>query len=120
MGRVNHMLERRLSLLAEVERLAVSLGLAPDIAYTCETACNAFSYHIIPRWRTFERGLQQRTGAGAAAADADAVYVRDQFPFHVYFSNAPQPLFAGRDFAADAEIARCVRGRHRRRWRAAD
>ncbi|KAK6115384.1 hypothetical protein DH2020_007653 [Rehmannia glutinosa] len=37
-GRVNAMLVRRLELLSEVERLASSLQLPEDVAYTCETA----------------------------------------------------------------------------------
>lgn len=31
--------------------------------------------------------------------------ISDQFPFHVFFANAPQPLFKGREFAEDYEIA---------------
>ena len=29
----------------------------------------------------------------------------DQFPFHVFFANAPKLLFKGRDFAEDFEVA---------------
>ena len=37
-GRVNAMLARRLELLAEIERLARTLQIPDDVAYTCETA----------------------------------------------------------------------------------
>ena len=45
-GRVNAMLNRRLELLAEIERLAISLGVSEDMAYMrqlrifgCSTSC---------------------------------------------------------------------------------
>ncbi|CAI5955030.1 unnamed protein product [Closterium sp. NIES-65] len=55
MGRVNDMLARRLELLAEVERLAVTLGRPSDVAYTCESAptsgcctCSPGGRHLWP------------------------------------------------------------------------
>jgi len=53
-GRVNHILERRMFLLEEIERLAVSLGLPRDVAHTCETAAHFFELHIVPRWTKFQ------------------------------------------------------------------
>merc|ERR1719224_161053 len=42
-GRVNHMLQRRLDLLAKVERLAETFGLqGQEAAYTCENAQHFF------------------------------------------------------------------------------
>ena len=31
--------------------------------------------------------------------------IGDSFPFHVFFSNAPQPLFKGEDWEEDMEVA---------------
>eukprot|EP00742_Colponemidia_sp_Colp-10_P003252 GILJ01003462.1.p1 GENE.GILJ01003462.1~~GILJ01003462.1.p1 ORF type:complete len:1476 (+),score=301.52 GILJ01003462.1:977-5404(+) len=57
-GRVNFMLQRRLELLAEVERLALSLNLSADVGYTCETASYFFMYHIVARWEEFQARLK--------------------------------------------------------------
>lgn len=56
-GRVNHMLERRMELLGEVTRLAMSLGLRGDEGYTCETAGHFFLYHVLARWEPFYNAL---------------------------------------------------------------
>ena len=45
-GRVNFILALRLQLLKEVERLQRSLGVAGDVAYTCETAGHFFLYQV--------------------------------------------------------------------------
>ena len=45
-GRVNAMLNRRLKLLAEIERLASCLCVPLDVAYTCETASNFWLFHV--------------------------------------------------------------------------
>jgi len=52
-GRVNYMLERRLHCLGEVSRLAVSLGLPDDSAYTCETASHFYLQYVLSRWEVF-------------------------------------------------------------------
>lgn len=50
MGRVNAMLARRLELLAQVEKMARQLGVAEDVAYTCETASHFWLLHVLSRW----------------------------------------------------------------------
>jgi len=45
-GRVNYVLSKRLELLKEVERFQQSLGVAGDVAYTCETAGHFFLYQV--------------------------------------------------------------------------
>ncbi len=52
-GRVNYMLERRIHCLDEVSRLAKSLGLADDAAYTCENAAHFYLQHVLARWEVF-------------------------------------------------------------------
>eukprot|EP01124_Arcella_intermedia_P005338 TRINITY_DN13146_c0_g2_i2.p1 TRINITY_DN13146_c0_g2~~TRINITY_DN13146_c0_g2_i2.p1 ORF type:complete len:964 (-),score=302.60 TRINITY_DN13146_c0_g2_i2:20-2911(-) len=53
-GRVNYMLQLRLDLLSQVEKLAESIGISGDVAYTCETARNFWVYHIVSRIEEFE------------------------------------------------------------------
>eukprot|EP00927_Polykrikos_kofoidii_P015303 TRINITY_DN16783_c2_g1_i1.p1 TRINITY_DN16783_c2_g1~~TRINITY_DN16783_c2_g1_i1.p1 ORF type:complete len:1868 (+),score=425.70 TRINITY_DN16783_c2_g1_i1:78-5681(+) len=65
-GRVNHMLQRRLDLLAKVERLADTFGLlGQDAAYTCESAEHFFLHHVQYRWEKFlkELAIAGRDGA---------------------------------------------------------
>lgn len=58
-------------------------------------------YHIIGQWEKFKRAVKGATDAATVAA---------AFPFTEFFSNAPQPLFAGADVAVDVEVARgCMR-----------
>ena len=45
-GRVNYVLAQRLELLQEVSRLQVSLGVAGDMSYTCETAGYFYIYQV--------------------------------------------------------------------------
>ena len=39
------------------------------------------------------------------SALADVTEVSTFFPFHEYFANAPQPIFKGRSYEEDMEIA---------------
>mmetsp|Transcript_15961 Transcript_15961/g.37841 ORF Transcript_15961/g.37841 Transcript_15961/m.37841 type:complete len:1392 (+) Transcript_15961:941-5116(+) len=91
-GRVNAMLERRLQLLAEVEKMAIQFGVAADVAYTCETASHFWLLHVLSRWEKF-RALVEPT--------KDCEALGKHFPFTEYFSTAPQPLFKGASFAED-------------------
>ena len=101
-GRVNAMLTRRLELLTEVERLARTLGVPEDVAYTCETAAHFWLLHVLSRWEAFS--------AAVARSGEDAAVVAGRFPFTQFFADAPQPLFEGRSTAADMRKARgCFR-----------
>jgi len=100
-GRVNYMLELRIQLLKEVERLAGTFNLPEDIAYSCETAQHLYLFHVLSKWEEFlvkcEKGVEVKEVAG-------------NFPFTEFFSNAPQPLFQNQSFEEDMEIARgCFR-----------
>ena len=102
-GRVNAMLARRLELLEEVERLARSLGVPDDVAYTCETASHFWLLHVLSRWEAF-------VALVAKAGGANPALVAGRFPFSAFFADAPQPLFEGLDAAADMRRARgCFR-----------
>ncbi|GLI62109.1 hypothetical protein VaNZ11_004692 [Volvox africanus] len=106
-GRVNAMLARRLELLAEVEKMARQLGVpeAESVAYTCETAGYFWLIHVLARWEKFTAAVERARAGGAGPA-----VISELFPFKEYFADAPQPLFAGRDFEQDMERARgCFR-----------
>lgn len=91
-GRVNAMLARRLELLAEVQRLAVSLKVTEAVAYTCETAGHFWLLHVLSRWEKFSVDtLKLRTGSA----------VSELFPFKEFFADAAGQLFGGEDFHAD-------------------
>lgn len=79
-----------------------------DVAYTCETAGHFFMYQIQTRWERFETKIKQRQGSDASSSSA--FIVDEEFPFHKFFDNAPQPLFKHKTFEEDMEIARsCFR-----------
>ncbi|KAL8542173.1 hypothetical protein ACS0TY_003147 [Phlomoides rotata] len=101
-GRVNAMLVRRLELLGEVERLARSLQLPEDVAYTCETAGYFWLLHVYSRWEQF---------LAACAENKDKpTLVQDRFPFKEFFSNTPRPIFTGESFEKDMRAAKgCFR-----------
>jgi len=68
-GRVNHMLQRRLDLLARVEVLADSMGLSgQDIAYTCENARHFYTHHVQRKWAEFQLAVK---AAGKDGANID-------------------------------------------------
>ncbi|CAI5501808.1 unnamed protein product [Closterium sp. Naga37s-1] len=98
MGRVNDMLARRLELLAEVERLAVTLGRPSDVAYTCESAAYFWLLHVLARWEAF---VAKCSGGGSRAA----TIVRDTFPFAEFFQEAPGFKMTGGSYAQDMRMA---------------
>ncbi|KAF9902731.1 hypothetical protein EC991_004582 [Linnemannia zychae] len=85
-GRVTSFLEKRVNLLAEVDRLAQSLEIGGEHGSTCETAGYFYSYHVVPLWKEFERKM--------AANEESLELITSSFPFHGFFSNAPVPLFS--------------------------
>ncbi|KAI9017296.1 hypothetical protein BC832DRAFT_544132 [Gaertneriomyces semiglobifer] len=100
-GRVNAFLEKRLQLLAEVDRLAMSFSIPGAHGNSCETAGYFFTQHVQPRWKRFAKRMAKSLGR------ASGVEVLDMhFPFKAFFSNAPQPLFKAEDtFEAAWEVA---------------
>ncbi|KAL7286119.1 hypothetical protein TKK_0019633 [Trichogramma kaykai] len=101
-GRVNYVLAKRLDLLVEVQRLQESLAVLGDVAYTCETAGYFFTYQIQTRWENFKKVVKQRSEGDK---EPPAQIIDEEFPFHKFFDNAPQPLFRGKNFEEDLEIA---------------
>ncbi|XP_048393345.1 RNA helicase aquarius isoform X3 [Stegostoma tigrinum] len=99
-GRVNYVLARRLELLREVGRLQESLGVPGDVSYTCETAGHFYLYQVMSRWEEYLSKVKTKCGKSG-----DVTTVSENFPFHKYFANAPQPIFKGQSYEEDMEIA---------------
>ncbi|KAK2168383.1 hypothetical protein LSH36_17g07036 [Paralvinella palmiformis] len=99
-GRVNYVLAQRLELLAEVGRLQDSLGVPGDVSYTCETAGHFFLYQVLSRWEEFLSKVKPQDGQ-----EGNAEKVKELFPFNKFFENAPQPVFKGRNYDEDMDIA---------------
>ena len=85
LGRVNAMLDRRLRLLSEVERISRSLDMSDDYASTCETCSHFWLLHIKSRWEHFLGGCKESSESPAL--------VSEKFPFKSYFENESQTLF---------------------------
>ena len=100
-GRVNYVLSKRLELLEHVQRLQQSLGVAGDVAYTCETAGHFFRLHILARWEEYLASVRSDKSSGGVAVED----VGRLFPFAKFFEDAPQPIFKGRSYVEDMEIA---------------
>ena len=101
-GRVNYVLGQRLELLEEVARLQSSLGVSGDVSYTCETAGHFFLYQVFSRWEAF---LSKVKKTADSKETVGVEKIKEHFPFLRFFENAPQPLFKGRTYEEDLEIA---------------
>ncbi|KAI0841645.1 P-loop containing nucleoside triphosphate hydrolase protein [Hypoxylon sp. FL0890] len=84
-GRVESFLEIRDRYLQEVNRLAASIGAPGAHGNSAETAGYFNSVYIQPAWAKFTEV--------AKADDSSVADIIEAFPFHNYFSDAPQPLF---------------------------
>ncbi|KAL4758466.1 RNA helicase aquarius [Aspergillus foveolatus] len=84
-GRVESFLDNRNHFLAEVTRLAASIGAQGAHGNSCETAGYFYTVYIRPAWTKFWEL--------ARAENASAEEIIAAFPFHEYFSNAPAPVF---------------------------
>ena len=84
-GRVESFLENRDGYLREVDRLAANFGAPGAHGSSAETAGYFNSVYVEPAWTRFQQVVK--------SADVTAAAVVEAFPFHQYFSNAPQPLF---------------------------
>lgn len=83
-GRVESFLENGARYLAEVMRLAASIGAPGAHGNSCETAEYFDQVYVKPAWVKYWDEIE-------AGASADQIIT--SFPFHAYFSDAPQPLF---------------------------
>lgn len=84
-GRVDSFLERGQQYLAEVQRLAASIGAPGAHGSSCETAEYFDQVYIQPRWRQYWDAVE--------SGSAEDVVVK--FPFQAFFTDTPLPLFSG-------------------------
>jgi intron-binding protein aquarius len=84
-GRVESFLENRDRFLLEVDRLAANLGAPGAHGSSAETAGYFNSVYVEPAWTRFQEAVN--------VPEITADEIIEKFPFHYYFSNAPQPLF---------------------------
>lgn len=104
-GRVNYVLAKRLELLNLVKKLQHSLNIPGEDMHTCETAGHFFLYRILARWEKF---LSFVKSGSKKIVPVDII--EREFPFHAFFDDAPKPLFKGRSYEEDLEIAKgCFR-----------
>lgn len=80
-----------------------SLNVKGDVAYTCETAGYFFMYQVSTRWDRFQAKVKQRQHT-SEKSDLSSI-VDEEFPFHKFFDNAPQPLFKRNSYEEDLKIA---------------
>ncbi|CAD6193409.1 unnamed protein product [Caenorhabditis auriculariae] len=86
-GRVNYVLKERLSLLTKVEKLAKTLNIVGDVAYTCENAGYFFRFSVCRAWEEFlmkVKSTNQKLEEGIIASI---------FPFTDFFADIS--LFTG-------------------------
>lgn len=84
-GRIESFMDNRNRHLQEVNRLAASIGAPGAHGNSAETAGYFDSVYIQPAWTKFTE-----SAALDKFSPADMIQA---FPFHHFFSNAPQPLF---------------------------
>lgn len=99
-GRVNFVLAKRLDLLNEVKKLQESLNVPGDVSYTCETAGHFYMYHILARWEEFLSAVKPYKNKEIYES-----IIGQCFPFQKFFQDAPLPLFEGKDYRHDMEVA---------------
>lgn len=59
-----------------------------------------FLLQILSRWEKYLSKVRTKK-----VENANIAKIKELFPFHKFFENAPQPLFKGRTYAEDLDIA---------------
>ena len=93
-GRVNYVLEERITLLKKVAKLQESLKIQGDMQYTFETAAHFFLYQIQSRWEKFQIQIKEAVGPER---------VGELFPFNNFFSDCE--LWKKVSFEEEMEVA---------------
>ena len=104
-GRVESFLDRGSQYLAEVQKLAASIGAPGAHGNSCETAEYFDQVYIQPRWNRYWDEVE--------AGSVEDVVIK--FPFQAFFADAPHPLFPADSSKENLmEVARgCERHIHR-------
>ena len=101
-GRVVSFLENGARYLAEVNRLATSLGAPGAHGSSCETADYFNIVYVKPVWNQYWDYVN--------TSDCTTEEMVQKFPFHSFFSDAPQPLF---QTSSRSELLEFARGCYR-------
>lgn len=67
---------------------------------TVRRYCLLPALQVISRWEEYMSKVRPKQGR-----EVEVQCVAAHFPFHKYFSNAPQPVFKGRSYEEDMDIA---------------
>ena len=114
-GRVNYVLQTRLQLLDEVDRLQKSFNdvLCETAAYSCESAMQFYTNFVQPKWDEYIAKIAELMKANKAISKSDTTDMSNLtesidklFPFMTFYETAPQPLFKKSSFEEDYEIAK--------------
>jgi intron-binding protein aquarius len=98
-GRVESFLDNRDGYLREVDRLAANFGAPGAHGSSAETAGYFNSVYVESAWTRFQEL--------SSLPETTVETIVESFPFHHYFSNAPQPLFpAGADKETVLDVAK--------------
>lgn len=109
-GRVDWTLMRRMQLLEQVQRLAGTIGVTGDVGYTCETAEYFRLEHIQSRIEKYHMDITASASAGASVPSVPPTSAAQRaFPFPIYFSDTPKPVFTGDEESDLASAEGCFR-----------
>lgn len=95
--------DNRVRLLAEVDRLALCMGAPGAHGDSCETAGYFNLVYILPAWEKFQEDI--------SSDDITSEKIYEAFPFHSYFSSAPEKMFP--DNATAEEMIEIAEGGYR-------
>lgn len=84
-GRINYLLERRLTLLSEVKLMANSMKNEDSNEFTCETAQIFFSTLILTKWNEFLNKIKSKS---------DLKFYLENYPFHDYLKDSTLFFFS--------------------------
>ncbi|EGC40086.1 hypothetical protein DICPUDRAFT_147081 [Dictyostelium purpureum] len=86
-GRIDFWLNLRISQLEKVDQLAKSIDVADDVSYTCDTALQFFSFHVLSKWEKFQHDLEklQKESNNNDNSAAQIKYIIENYPFGKFF-----------------------------------
>ena len=104
-GRVNYVLDQRISLLEQVNKLHISLGLSLENQFTCELAGYFYVNEILKRFEDFNTVIEEKDENETPKDEIVSKY----FPFKKFFDDCPDELFCNK-YEKDLDTAQgCFR-----------
>ncbi|XP_008569568.1 PREDICTED: intron-binding protein aquarius [Galeopterus variegatus] len=96
---LNQLFEKIMALDID-ERHLLRLGHGEEELETEKDFSSPFFLQVMSRWEEYISKVKNK-----GSTLPDVTEVSTFFPFHEYFANAPQPIFKGRSYEGDMEIA---------------